>query len=164
MVGAGSHVFAVMGYVISHQQPDPELGGVVRLNTTLLSAIIGDSPERIQSAIDYLCGPDTISTTPDEDGRRLVKVGQFDYRVVNFRKYFAIKNLEDQKAANRERQAKHRAKLKEIESDPNFQEAKAKEYKKRRKPGVREAKKEGAMAGAVQAIKDGFNEAKTDAI
>lgn len=112
MVGAGTHVFAVMGYVIAKTQPDKELGGVVRLNANLLAATLGDSVERIQQAIDYLCGPDPISTTPGDDGRRLVKVGQFDYRVVNYAKYFAIQSEEHRREANRERQARHREKVK----------------------------------------------------
>lgn len=112
MVGAGAHVFAVMGYVISHQQPDCDYGGTVRLNAEILATILGEPLERVQSAIDYLCAPDPISTTPEKEGRRLVKIGQFDYQVVNFAKYFAIKNEADRRQANRDRQAKHRAKKK----------------------------------------------------
>ena len=112
MVGSGAHVFAVMGYVISHQQPDPEYGGIVSLNAITLAATLGESVETVQRAIDYLCSPDPKSTTPDEEGRRLVQVSQFDYRVVNYRKYFAIKNKEDQREGNRQRQIKFREKKK----------------------------------------------------
>lgn len=110
MVGAGTHVFAVMGYIIAKTQPDKELGGLVRLNANLLAATLGDSVERIQSAIDYLCAPDPKSTTPGDEGRRLVQVGQFDYRVVNYAKYLAIRDEFHRREANRERQAAHRAK------------------------------------------------------
>lgn len=110
MVGKGSMVFALMGYVISHQQPDTQFGGLVRLNVDLLAATFGEPTEKVQQAIDVLCTPDLQSTTPDEDGRRLIKVGQFDYRVVNYLKYFSIRNEQDRREANRKRQAEHRAK------------------------------------------------------
>lgn len=110
MVGSGSHVFALMGYIIAHWKPDETVGGQVRLNPTVLATIFGETEERVQNAIDFLCAPDPRSTTPDEDGRRLVKIGQFDYRVVNAAKYAAIKHAEEQREANRTRQAKHRDK------------------------------------------------------
>lgn len=110
MVGSGAHVFAVMGYVISHQQPDTDFGGVVTINVITLAATLGEPVERVQAAVDYLCAPDPKSTTPGKEGRRLVKISEFDYQVVNYRKYFAIKNKEQQRESNRARQAKHRAK------------------------------------------------------
>lgn len=109
MVGAGSHVFAVMGYIIAKQVPDKTVGSQVRLNPALLSAILGDSPERVQQAIDYLCAPDPKSNTPDKEGRRLVQVGQFDYQVVNGALYQAIRNEEDRRTQNREAKRRERA-------------------------------------------------------
>jgi len=114
MVGSGTHVFALMGYVIAHQRPDPQVGGQVRLNPILLATIFGETESRIQQAIDFLCAPDPNSTTPDEEGRRLIKIGQFDYRVVNAAKYLAIRNEEERREANRIRQANHRAKPKKV--------------------------------------------------
>ncbi len=108
MVGSGTHVFALMGYVIANYRPDPEVGGQVRLNPTLLATIFGETEKRIQEAIDFLCAPDIHSTTPVEEGRRLVKIGQFDYRVVNAKKYLEIKNEEERREANRVRQANYR--------------------------------------------------------
>lgn len=113
MVGSGTHVFALMGYVIAHQRPDPKVGGQVRLNPVLLATIFGETEQRIQQAVDFLCSPDPNSTTPDEGGRRLIKIGQFDYRVVNAAKYLAIRNEEERREANRVRQANHRAKTAE---------------------------------------------------
>lgn len=110
MVGSGSHVFALMGYIIANMKPDKEVGAQVRLNVTLLSAIIGESEARIQEAVDFLCAPDSMSTSPAEDGRRLIKIGTFDYRVVNGAKYQAIRNEEERREKNRLRQQKHRIK------------------------------------------------------
>src|SRR6185503_20561610 len=42
MVGSGAAVFAVMGYVIANWKPDKEVGGQIRLNTTILATIFGE--------------------------------------------------------------------------------------------------------------------------
>ena len=108
MVGKGSPVFAVMSYVICHMRADETVGAQVDLNVTLLSVMIGETEEVIQRAIDYLCSPDAQTTSPDEDGRRLVKVGAFAYRVVNGAKYMAIRNLEEQRESARLRKSLQR--------------------------------------------------------
>lgn len=110
MVGAGSHVFALMGYVIANQKPDKQVGAQVRLNPVLLATIFGEKEDLVQDAIDFLCAPDPKSTTPAEGGRRLVKIGQFDYRVVNGAKYLAIRNEEARREQNREAQRRKREK------------------------------------------------------
>lgn len=114
MIGAGSHVFALMGYVIGNMRPDKVVGAQVTLNPVLLATIFGETVERVEEAIKYLCSPDAKSTSPEEEGRRLVRVGQFAYRVVNGAKYAAIKNEEERREANRIRQERFREKKKKI--------------------------------------------------
>lgn len=119
MVGAGCHVFALMGYIIANMRPDKEVGGQVRLNAKILSAVFGESEETVQKAIDFLSSPDPDSTTPGDEGRRIVKIGQFDYRVVNAKKYLDIRNEEERREACRLRQAKHRSKpVKDVKFKP----------------------------------------------
>lgn len=108
MVGSGSDVFAVMAYVISKMQPGQDKEEFVRLNTTILSAAIGESEERIQKAIDYLCKPDKNTTTEGDKGRRLVQVEQFVYRVVNGKTYRAIVDEQDRRSKSAVRQARWR--------------------------------------------------------
>lgn len=110
MVGAGAIVFAVMGYVIANQQADKKVGSQVHLNSVLLSAILGEDQKDVERAIDYLCSPDTKSTTKKEGGRRLIKIGQFSYQVVNGAKYLAIRDEETRREQNREAQRRKRAK------------------------------------------------------
>lgn len=110
MYGAGSHIFAVMSYVIAYMKPDPTMGYQVELNAKDLAARIGDTVERMQAAIEFLCSPDEESRTPTDDGRRLVKIGAYDYRVVNGRHYNEVKNLDHLRELNRNRQARHRQK------------------------------------------------------
>ena len=109
MVGAGAVVFAVMGYTISKQQP-PDFN--VELNAKLLSAILGEPEQDVQSAIEYLCAPDPGSRTDKHDGKRLIKVGAFTYHVVNGEMYHSIRSYEERKAYNRAAQAKYREKKK----------------------------------------------------
>jgi len=110
MVGAGAPFFAVWGYVIATMRPDKEVGAQVELNPKLLSAIIGEDQKVIEGVIERMCGPDPESRTKKEDGKRLVRLGQFDYRVVNGAKYMAIRNEEERRESNRRRQEKARAK------------------------------------------------------
>lgn len=105
MVGAGCNVFAVWNYVIAKTQRS-----VIELNPKLLCAILGGSESEITSAIEYLCRPDPESRSKIEDGRRMVKDGQFQYRVVNWAEYQTIRDANDLKEYNRRKQAEYRAK------------------------------------------------------
>lgn len=110
MVGAGAVVFAVMGYVIARQKPDREVGSQIRLNPMLLAAILGEPQEDVERAVEYLCSPDPKTTTPGHEGRRLVKLGQFEYQVVNGAKYRAIRNEEERRTQCREAKRREREK------------------------------------------------------
>lgn len=108
MVGAGALVFAVMGYVIANMRPDEEVGAQVELNPKLIAMILGEKESDVQETINFLCNQDPNSRTPEEGGRRLVKLGQFDYRVVNGAKYVAIRNEEERRAYNRDAKRRQR--------------------------------------------------------
>lgn len=112
MIGAGAIVFAVWGYVIAKHMPDREYGSTVTLNPNLLGPILGESPEDVKEAIEFLCSPDPESTTPTAKGRRLIKIAQFEYQVVNGAKYRAIRDEETRKQQNREAQERYRNKKK----------------------------------------------------
>ena len=119
MVGAGAMVFAVWGYVIAKWKPDKKVGGQVRLNPALLGPILGESPKEVEKAIKFLCSPDENSSSKLEAGRRLVRIGQFDYRVVNAAKYHAIRNEEERREQNRAAQERFREKAKKTEAEVN---------------------------------------------
>jgi hypothetical protein len=109
MMGAGAVPFAIMGYVIANLRPDPEVGAQVELNPRLLAAILGENEAVIETGLKFLCAPDANSRTKDRDGRRLIRVGQFDYQVVNGAKYAAIRNEDDRRRSNREAKRRERA-------------------------------------------------------
>jgi hypothetical protein len=110
MIGAGAVVFAVMGYVIARQVPDAVVGSQVELNPKLLSFVLGESEASVEKAIEFLCLPDAKSRTPTNDGRRLVRVGEYAYQVVNGAKYSAIRDEEQRREQNRDAQRRFRAK------------------------------------------------------
>lgn len=110
MIGAGAVPFALMPYVISNAMPDWLHGGYVELNPVLLATIFGVSEKEIEDGIEFLCAPDPKSRTPDEEGRRLVKISPFAYKVVNYAKYKAIRDEEERREQNRLAQEKFRAK------------------------------------------------------
>lgn len=123
MMGAGSHIFAVWSYVIASMEPDVDVGFQVELNPKLLAAVIGDTPERMQEAIDFLCAPDPMSRSEEEGGRRMMRVAMFDYRVVNGMKYSKIRNEESRREQNRLNQQRCRNKMKQEpakESEPEI--------------------------------------------
>ena len=104
MVGAGSNVFAVWSYCIAKNRC-----GFVELNPRLLAFIIGEKEPEIVKAIETLCQPDKGSRSHDEDGRRLVRDGEYQYRMVNWAKYDGMKNAVDQREYNRMKQREYRA-------------------------------------------------------
>jgi hypothetical protein len=110
MVGAGPYVFAVWPFVIANQKPDREHGSVVELNPKLLAAIIGCEQVPIEEAIAFLCSPDEASRSEELEGRRLERIGAFEYRVINGAKYRAIRDHETRKEQNRIAKRKERAK------------------------------------------------------
>lgn len=112
MVGVGALVFAVWGYVIAKAVPDKKVGAQVTLNPDLLGPILGESPADVKRAIDFLCSPDPRSTTKEEQGRRLVKIGEFDFKVVSHAKYRAMRNEEERREQNRLNKQSQRARAK----------------------------------------------------
>lgn len=113
MVGSGALTFAVWGYVISHMVPVGRLGEQeqqVELNPRLLGPILGEDVEEVRKVIERFCQPDPESRTKAEEGRRLIRLGQFDYRVVNGPKYRAIRDEAQRREQNREAQRRYREK------------------------------------------------------
>lgn len=104
MLGAGCVVFAVWPYALSNC----DSRGYVELNPKLLAMIFGASVQEIEQAIDFLMRPDKDSRSKTEEGRRMVKEGQFLYRLVNYEKYRVIRDKHDRRDYQREWDRKHR--------------------------------------------------------
>lgn len=117
MVGKGALFFAVWGYVISHFVPDRKHEAIVELNPKLIAfalsenKIEGEREEDVAAVIERMCRPDKSSRTNREEGRKLVCLGGYQYRVVNGMMYRRIRNQEERKRQNREAQERHRQKI-----------------------------------------------------
>jgi hypothetical protein len=107
MYGKGAVTFATWGYAIAHTKPD----GLVELNAKLISAAIGCKAKDVQAAIDFLCSPDPSSRTKTEDGKRLIREGEFLYRVVNHTLYNSVRNEPQRREYNRLKKRESRARL-----------------------------------------------------
>lgn len=103
MYGAGPTVFAVWGYVIANAG-----FGVVELNPKAIASALGSPEADVVAAIDVLCSPDENSRSKDEQGRRLIREGQFQHRVVNHSFYRSILNETERREYNRLAQQRHR--------------------------------------------------------
>ena len=108
MIGAGSNVFALWGYIISHTKPDSH----VELNPILLSTLIGCPTEQVEQAIEYLSSPDEKSRSSNESGRRITKVSPFLYHVTNYNAYRTMRDEEDRKEYMRNYMRKYRKPVK----------------------------------------------------
>lgn len=151
MVGAGAVVFAVWNYCIAKNR-----NGCVELNPKLVGFILGESPDEISEAISVLSSPDIASRSKDEEGRRLMKEGEYQYRMVNWEKYFGMKSAVDQREYNRVAQARHRAKVASVvltgADAEAYESARGKHYTKRRKV----IENAGACDGGRTALQEGL--------
>jgi len=103
MIGAGFNVFAVWDYIITKTRR-----GAIELNPKLMAFILGGSEKEVLAAINFLCSPDVRSRSKEEGGARLVKEGEYQYRVVNWDYYSGIRNELDRREYNRVKQSEYR--------------------------------------------------------
>ncbi len=116
MFGAGTDVFAVWGYAISHMHVTGKKAHV-ELNPTYLASVLGSTLEKMEEALEFLCTPDEDTRTEGEDGRRMVLMskktrGPMQFFVVNGYKYRHTRDEEGRRESNRRAQAKFAAKRK----------------------------------------------------
>lgn len=144
MVGAGINVFAVWNYMITKNRR-----GFIEVNPKLLAFTLGGSENEVEEALEYLCAPDPKSRSKLEDGRRLVKDGQYQYRMVNWEYYEKLRNENDRREYNRMKQAQYRAEAKE----PMDAAALARSVRAKRKIAAAEAREDAVKA---KIKKDGY--------
>lgn len=139
MVGAGIAVFAVWDYMTTKARD-----GYVEVNPDLLAFTLGgrdQDPQEIVEALEFLQQPDPKSRSKIEDGRRIVKEGEYQYRLVNWAEYNKIRTEEERREYNRVKQKEFRDRVREA---------------KRRKPSQpatgEMAHKRGVEAGTIDAV------------
>lgn len=116
MYGAGVTVFAVWGYVIANTKE-----GQIELNPKMLAATLGASEQSIREAIDYLSLPDPNSRSKKENGKRLIREGEFAYRVPTYFDYRSLKDEDQRREYLRVKKAESRARQKSTCVKPDSQ-------------------------------------------
>lgn len=158
MIGAGLNVFAVWNYIITNTH-----FGVIELNPKLLKAILGGELEEIEAALLYLSQPDPGSRSKLEEGRRIVREGQYQYRVVNWSEYQSMKNADDLREYNRRKQAEYRAKLAAMtpEERAAWEAGRVKGRRRVKKTvGVKAAGNDGELTGRQEQVGESLAEAR----
>jgi len=85
--------------------------GVSDRTLRTISEETGLSQQRVRKAIEILEAPDTESRTPDEQGRRIVRLDEhrsWGWRIVNWEYYRNLLSEADKRAKDAERQRRHR--------------------------------------------------------
>lgn len=77
--------------------------GYVKATPDVLSSLVNTSQHEFAASMARLMSPDPESTTPDQDGRRVIQIGQNRWKIVNFRMYLdlALEAAERMLAANK---------------------------------------------------------------
>lgn len=112
MRGSGALMFAVWPYVLAHMRGNRDRTIFrVELNAEIIAFLIGESQGDVEGVLEKCCQPDPNSRSEVNEGRKLVKVGQYEYEVVNGEKYDRIRRESNRKAANARYQDEHRKRL-----------------------------------------------------
>jgi len=86
--------------------------GVVDMTPSAISRRTGIPIEHIKAGIELLEKPDPWSRTPDEEGRRLLRLDnhrEWGWQIVNHQKYKGLQDYDTVKQQNRDRQRRRRA-------------------------------------------------------
>jgi hypothetical protein len=90
MAGSGSDVFAVWSYILANADKE----GCLELNPKIIGAAIGMDENNVRAVIEKLQQPDPNSRSKKEDGRRIVRTGEFLYEIVNHKEYREMQNVQ----------------------------------------------------------------------
>ena len=107
-----SHGLLVFTNLLAHCDKD----GIADIHPRAIAEEVGLTSEQVRAALDVLESPDDESRSPEEQGRRIIRMDEhraWGWRVVNYAKYRAIRNEDDRREQNREAQARWREKNKQ---------------------------------------------------
>lgn len=106
-----SHGLLVFTNLLAHCDKD----GIVDIHPRAISEEVGLPLEAVKAALNVLESPDDESRSPEEQGRRIVRLDEhraWGWRVVNYLKYRAIRSEDDRREQNRIAQERYRNKSK----------------------------------------------------
>lgn len=111
LYGKGPTLISVWAWIIANTK-----FGSVEINPALVSQSIGLSIGEVESALECLSSPDPKSRSPAEEGRRIVREGMYQWRVVNHESYRQIRHEDDRREYNRLKKQEERARKKASKS------------------------------------------------
>lgn len=112
-----THGLVVFTNLLAHADSN----GWVDIHPKAIAEETGLSVDQVRAAIHGLESPDPESRSPEEEGRRIVRLDEhrdWGWRIVNHGKYRAIRNEEDRREQNRLAQQRWREKNKPSVSKP----------------------------------------------
>jgi len=127
-----THGLVVFTNLLAHADSN----GWVDIHPKAIAEETGLSVDQVRSAIHALESPDPESRSPEEEGRRIVRLDEhrdWGWRVVNHGKYRAIRNEEDRREQNRLAQQRWREKNKPSVSTGNGDKPIQKQKQKQKK-------------------------------
>ena len=101
--------------VFTNMLAHADSAGWVDMHPRAIAEEVGLSLDQVQAAINELEAPDAESRSPEEAGRRIIRLDEhraWGWRVVNHAKYRAIRSEEDRREQNRLAQERFREKRK----------------------------------------------------
>lgn len=110
-----SHEILVFTNLLAHADAE----GYVDKHFRAIADEVGLTVDEVKTAISLLESPDPESRSPENEGRRLLRINDhraWGWQVVNYAKYRNIKSDEDRRKANREAQQRYRDKHKDKKS------------------------------------------------
>jgi hypothetical protein len=90
MSGSGPQTFAVWVYILANADSE----GCLELNPKIVAVAIGMPTDEVKAILEKLQQPDPESRSKDQDGKRLIKKGEFLYEIVNYKKYREIQTAQ----------------------------------------------------------------------
>lgn len=122
-----------------------DASGWVDIHPRAIAEETGLTPEQVQAAIDELESPDPDSRSPEQDGKRIIRMDEhraWGWIVVNHGKYRAIRSEDDRREQNRLAQQRFR------------------ESRNKSKPSVSSSKQPSAQSAQAEAEADTYTEEK----
>lgn len=113
-----SHGLLVFTNLLAHSDKN----GEVDIHPRAISEEVGLTIEQVKAALIELESPDIESRSPEEEGRRIIRLDEhrmWGWLIVNHGKYKAIRDEEDRREQNRKSQEAYRNRSKQTSAKSN---------------------------------------------
>ena len=155
-----THGLVVFTNLLAHADAD----GWVDIHPKVIAEEVGLSIEQVRTALSALESPDPESRSPEEEGRRIVRLDEhrdWGWRIVNHAKYRAIRSEEERREQNRLAQQRWREKHKPPVSTRKQNKPKQKQIHIQKQEDQKTAPKGDLLAGIETELAADFKALRT---